>query len=149
MDEADTSLALLAMLGAGHTENTGKYCESITRGIEFLVFYGFVPDYDFAHHSIRFSGIKVDQDYKAWYDLCRRLNHMFGMAIDLADLEEQSEKIIASVESEIDELEKALPELQVRRYIQDVTASFEERPFMPLGDLWERELGDLFQDLDD
>jgi len=36
MDEADTALALLSMLGAGHSEKTGKYKDSVARGIAYL-----------------------------------------------------------------------------------------------------------------
>jgi proteasome assembly chaperone (PAC2) family protein len=119
------------------------------RGIEFLVYYAFVPMYDFAHLSVHFTGIKIEEDYKSWYDLMRRLDHMFSLHMDLSDLESRSEQLIASIDEQIDELEQTIPQLKVREYIRELTESFEERPFMPLGDVWERELGDLFRDLDE
>ncbi|MHC4248552.1 MAG: mucoidy inhibitor MuiA family protein, partial [Planctomycetota bacterium] len=36
MDEADTALALLSMLGAGHTEKQGKYKGSVARAVSYL-----------------------------------------------------------------------------------------------------------------
>ena len=135
--------------GGGSTIGTYIADRAEPRGIEFLVYYAFVPMYDFAHLSVHFAGIKIEEDYKSWYDLMRRLDHMFSLHMDLSDLESRSEQLIASIDEQIDELEQTIPQLKVREYIRELTESFEERPFMPLGDVWERELGDLFRDLDE
>lgn len=117
--------------------------------IEFLVFYAFVPAYDFSQLSNTAQGMRIENDYKAWYDLLRRFNHMFRLGLDLADLEAQSGDLMASMEAKIDELERKIPELNVREYMTQLADEFTEMPFMPLSDVWERELGDIFDDLDD
>jgi proteasome assembly chaperone (PAC2) family protein len=119
------------------------------RGIEFLVFYAFVPAYDFSQLSIHLGGMSIERDFKAWYDLMRRFNHMFGLRMDLSDLEKQSDEVISSMDSKIDELERAMPQLQVREHIEELTKDFTETPFMPLSDVWERELGHLFGDVEE
>ena len=73
----------------------------------------------------------------------------FGLGIDLSDLDRQAENLIASIDAKIDELEKSLPQVSVRSYLAKLAEEFEERPFLPLDDVWERELGDIFDDLTD
>jgi len=119
------------------------------RGLEFLVFYGFVPAYDFSQLSLLFHGMRIEEDYKAWYDLMRRLNHMFDLEISLSDLESKSETLLASMDAKLDELERTMPQANVRQHLKKLTEEFEERPFMPLSDVWQRELDDLFKDLED
>lgn len=123
--------------------------EAANRGIEFLVFNAFVPAYDFNPNSNVPQGISIDTDYKAWYDLMRRLNYMFNMTIDLSDLDRQSEQLIESLENKIDELARKMPQLKVRAYMEQVNSEFTEAPFLPLDDVWEQALGDLFDDIDD
>ena len=118
------------------------------RGIEFLVFYAIVPAYDFSQFSMGFKGMRIEKDFKAWYDLMRRFNHMFDLGIDLSDLERQSEELISSMDSKIDELESTMPQLKVREYMDKLAREFTEMPFMPLSDVWESELGDLFKDVE-
>ncbi len=119
------------------------------RNIEFLVFYAFVPAYDFSQLSALLQGIRIENDYKAWYDLIRRFNHMFDLGIDLVDLEQKSDELLLSMDAKIKELEKKVPQLKVRDYMDELAKDFTERPFMPLDEVWERELGDLFEDLED
>lgn len=116
------------------------------RGIEFLALYGFVPAYDFSQLSAHLQGMRIESDFKAWYDLMRRLNHMFGLGIDLSDLARQSAELISSMDSKIDELERMMPQLKVREYLDKLASDFTERSFMALDGIWERELGDLFED---
>ncbi len=130
----------------GSTIGTYLVDRAEDRGVEFVVFYGFVPAYDFVQLSVLLSGMRIENDYKAWYDLMRRLNYMFGTAIDLSDLEQRGGEIVTSMRSQIDELDKRLPQLEVRAYIDQLTEGFKEEPFMPLGDVWEQELRDLFGD---
>ncbi len=111
------------------------------RGIEYLVFYASVPAYDFSQLSTPVQGVGVENDFKAWYDLMKRLNHMFGLKLDLAALEKQSAELASAMDARLDELEDKVPEL--REYMARVAASFEEKSFIPLGDVWERELGDI------
>lgn len=119
------------------------------RGIEFVALFAMVPYYDLTQLSPHLSGVQIGQDYKAWYDLLRRLDYMFGLGLDLADLGKQAEKLIASIDAQIERLDASMPQLQVRAHINELTKDFTEKPFMPLGDAWERELEDLFKDLEE
>lgn len=118
--------------------------------LEVFVFNAFVPAYDFSQAAAPVQqGVRIEHDYKAWYELMRRFNHMFGLGIDLSDLDRQAENLVASIDAKIDELEKSLPQVSVRSYLAKLAEEFEERPFLPLDDVWERELGDIFDDLTD
>jgi hypothetical protein len=90
--------------------------------------------------------VRIEQDYRAWYELMRRFNHMFGLGVDLSDLDRQSEDLSMSIDSKIEELERTLPQVNVRSYLEKINSNFTERPFMPLDDVWEQVLGDLFDD---
>jgi predicted ATP-grasp superfamily ATP-dependent carboligase len=117
------------------------------RDVEFLVFYALVPAYDFGQLSLsQQQGIRIETDFKAWYDLMRRFNHMFHLDIDLSELEQESEELITSMEAKIEELQKEIPQLNVKEYMDKVGEEFIEMTFMPLDDVWERELGNLFDD---
>jgi len=118
-------------------------------GIEYFSFYAFVPAYDFSELSSLLQGVRIENDYKAWYDLMRRFNHMFGLGIDLTDLQRQAEELTTSMATKIGELERRLPQLKIDEYMNKVSENFVETPFMLLDDVWERELGDLFEDLDE
>lgn len=119
------------------------------RRVEFIDLYAFVPAYDFGQSEDQFQGIRIESDFKSWYDLMRRLNHMFDLSLDLEDLEQQSSELVSALDSKIAELERNLPGLKVREYMEELARDFSERSFMPLDDVWERELGDLFSDLND
>ncbi len=116
------------------------------RGIEFVAFYAFVPAYDLSQISNSVQGFSIENDFKAWYDLLRRCTHMFNLALDLTDLEAESNRLLASIEEEIDRLEEQSPGLQIREYITTLSEDFTERRFIPLGDMWTRGLRDLFED---
>lgn len=133
----------------GSTIGTYLADQAEERNIELVVFYGFVPSYDFAQAAAHFSGIQVGKDLKAYYDLLRRLDHMFGLKLDLTELEKESELLISSIGAQIDQLAKTMPELNVQEYMEQVNDEFVERPFMPFRDLWEQELGGLFDDVDE
>lgn len=118
------------------------------KGLEFFVMYAFVPAYDLSQLSSLLQGIRIENDYKAWYDLLRRLNHMFDLGLDLSELEQFSHELILSMDSKIEALEKEMPQLKVKDYLRNLTEDFNEMSFMPLDDVWERELGDLLDDMD-
>lgn len=119
------------------------------RGLEYFAFYGFVPAYDLSQNqSAPLQGLRIENDYKAWYDIMRRLSHMFGLEYSLSDLDESSDELTNSMSAKIDELEQKLPQLKVREYIEKVSDDFTETSFMPLSDVWKRELDDLFEDLE-
>jgi proteasome assembly chaperone (PAC2) family protein len=113
--------------------------------VEYFSLYAFVPAYDFSHLSKQLQGLRIESDYRAWCELVRRLNHMFHLGIDLADLEQQSGLLTASVAAKVEELQNKMPQVNVKAYIESLSANFNETPFMPL-DVWERGLSDLFDD---
>jgi hypothetical protein len=119
------------------------------RGIEYIVWYALVPAYDLSQLSPNLQGMVVENDFKAWYDLMRRLNYMFGLGLDLADLQHHSEELTATIAAKIEELAREMPQLKVKEYLAEVAKDFTERPFMPLDDVWARELGDLLDDIAD
>ncbi len=117
--------------------------------VKMVDFYAFVPAYDFSSISEVLEGIRIEYDFKAWYDLMRRVNYLFEMNLDLSELAVQSETLITAMDTKIEELDRKVPEAKLRDYLAQVTSEFSEASFMPLDDVWERELGDLFDDLDD
>ncbi len=119
------------------------------RGIEVVGFYGFVPAYDFAELSSVIPGIRIENDFKAWYDLMSRINYMFHLNLDLTELEQYSQELQASMETQLNELEEQAPQAGVREYLRELTRDFEEKPFIPFDDVWREGLEDIFRDLDD
>jgi proteasome assembly chaperone (PAC2) family protein len=117
------------------------------RGIEFFRLCAFVPSYDFLKSSAFVQRMAMEEDFKAWYDLMTRLNHMFKLDMDLSDLEGRSNELVAEWEAKIDHLARAMPELNVRAYMEQVNGDFTEVSFVPLSGVWEEELGHLFEDL--
>jgi proteasome assembly chaperone (PAC2) family protein len=116
------------------------------RGVEYCTLYAFVPAYDFSSLSPDLQGIMIEHDYRAWYELLRRLNHMFGMQLDLTDLARRSDELTLAVEAKLSMLERRMPQVNLKQFMAELAADFSETPFMPLDDVWERELGDLFAD---
>ena len=124
--------------------------QAVEENISYLSFYGFVPNYDFSQISKKMNQeIRVEHDFKAWYDIMRRLNQLFAMNIYLAQLEKQSYELMDEMERQVAELEEKAPELKVREFFEQVNMQFQERPFQPLDDVWEQGLQDLFDDLED
>jgi predicted ATP-grasp superfamily ATP-dependent carboligase len=119
------------------------------REIEYLVFHAFVPAYDLSQLSVPLQGMRIENDFRAWYDLMRRFNHMFDLGFDLTDLARDSDELTASMATKIEELDKQAPQLKIREYIDGLASDFTEMAFMPLDDVWERELGDLLDEIDD
>jgi len=117
--------------------------------LEALVFNAFVPAYDFSQAGVPLQGLRIEDDYKAWYEVMLRLTHMFTLPLDLSDLDRQSEALVASMDEKLTDLEAKMPQLHIRQYLNELTREFTENPFEPLDELWERELGDLFNDLDE
>lgn len=118
------------------------------RGIELIAFYAMVPAYDFSQPSTTVQRVSADEDYKAWYDVMRRLDYMFGLDLDLTDLENRSAELITAWESRISQLKRKLPGV-VGPYLEKINEDFSERSFDPLGQAWEDALGDIFDDAGD
>jgi hypothetical protein len=92
------------------------------------------------------SGMRIENDYRAWFELLRRVNYMFGIEIDLEELEVESEQLTSSMDQQIVDLDQQAPRLKVHEYMEQLSSEFTERPFMPMDDLWTRELRDLFDE---
>ncbi len=116
------------------------------QGVEYLDLYAMVPMYDLSQLSPVAEHIMVSQDYKAWYDLMRRLNYMFKHGLDLSDLEQKSHALTRSIAEQIQALEKQVPPAQLEQYLAKVNADFTEMSFLPLDDVWETGLRDIFKD---
>lgn len=116
--------------------------------VEYFSMYAFVPMYDLSQLSKRLQTVSVEEDYKAWLDVMRRLNAMMSLDIDLSDLEHKSDQLMAEMNIKLDELERKTPQHRIRDHIERMTEDFVELPFNPLDDLWSKELGDILKDLD-
>ncbi len=112
-------------------------------GIEYLVLYGFVPMYDFSQLAPDLKGVMIEQDYKAWYDILTRLNHMFNLGLDLAEVEQDGRELTNSIASQLAELQTQAPQAQIQEYLDQVNDSFEETSYLPLDDAWEKGLDDI------
>ena len=114
-------------------------------GVPLVSLYAFVPAYDFSQLTDKLQGMRVENDFKAWHELMRRVNHMFKLGLDLSDLERRSNELTASIALKINEIDGRLPQLGIHEFMARVGAEFTETPFMPL-EVWERGLEDLFKD---
>jgi proteasome assembly chaperone (PAC2) family protein len=129
----------------GVTIGTYLVHEAEARGIEAVAFYAMVPSYVFSKSSVHAQQMAMNEDQKAWYDLMRRLNFMFDLDLDLSDLDTRSEALISDWAARINRLDRRMPLLGVKEYMEKVNRDFTERPFMPLSDVWEEELGSLLE----
>jgi predicted ATP-grasp superfamily ATP-dependent carboligase len=118
--------------------------EAERRGIEYVAWYAFVPAYDYSPLPDQFQGVRIENDARAWYELMRRVNYMFGLSIDLSDLRERSQELVGAMQEKITELEREFTQYDVKQYMAKVSSDFTETPFLALDDMWERELGDIF-----
>lgn len=117
--------------------------------VPFQAFYGFVPNYDFSQLGAVGREVRLEYDYKAWLDIMRRLNRLFGLNINLTDLEQKSQYLLAAMDEQLEELADKTPQVNIRGIMAQIADQFTERPFTPLDDVWEQGLADLFNDLDD
>lgn len=147
-----------ATIGSYFVEKAGR------RDMEFMVMNALVPSYEFSEFSedspevlIQSNefmepepqGLRIENDYKAWYDVMQRLDHMFELRLDLTELSNHSDELTNAIGNKLDELDRNIPDLDIQSYLAAVASDFEEMSFVaPLDDMWEEELGDLFDDLD-
>jgi hypothetical protein len=85
----------------------------------------------------------LEEDPKAWYDLMLRLDYMFKLGLDLSELERQARESTQTFGAQIEDLEKKMPQAEIHEFLDKVNEDFVETPFLPLDDVWERELGDI------
>ena len=121
--------------------------EAEARGIEFFRFCAFVPSYDFSKDDIPVHPIAIGEDFKAWYDITLRLKHMFRLPLDLSVLRSQSEELIAEWDVKVDHVATAMPQLEVKEYMDRIGQEFNERSFVPLSNVWEEELKNILDDM--
>lgn len=118
-------------------------------GIELLSFYGFVPAYDLSQLSQKLEGIRIETDYRAWFEIMRRVNHMFGLWIDLSDLENKGDELTEEFAARLRELDGKMPQLKMKEHLASLAPDYTELPFMQLDSMWETELDDILGHLDD
>ena len=147
-DEMANYAARFSNYEGGATIGSYLLDEAERAQVELVTFYAFVPAYEFGESASSVQGIRLESDYRAWYELMRRINHMFEIGLDLSELARLSEDLEMSIDAKIAELDRELPELNVRAFMSEITDRFEETAFAPLDDIWEEELGDLFDDGD-
>jgi proteasome assembly chaperone (PAC2) family protein len=117
--------------------------------VEYFSFYGFVPAYEFSQSGLPIQGLRIENDYRSWYEIMRRFNYMFDLGFDLSDLARQSDDLTASMDEKVEELKKKMPQFRLSEYLERLAKEYEELSFMPLDDVWERELRDIFREFDD
>jgi proteasome assembly chaperone (PAC2) family protein len=144
-DELDKHAVRFSNYEGGVTIGTYLVHRAEARGIQALAFYAMVPSYVFSRSSAHAQQMILNEDHKAWYDLMRRLSYMFDLDLDLSDLETRSEVLISDWDARINRLDRRMPLLGVKDYMEKINRDFTERPFMPLSDVWEEELGSLFE----
>ena len=119
------------------------------QNMEYIGLYAFVPAYDFSLVSQSNNTIRIENDYMAWLGVMRRINHMLKLGINLGGLEQKSRRLIELVESKVEELENANPQLGVREYLRHLSEDYHEVQFSPLDDVWEENLRRLLDKFDD
>lgn len=117
------------------------------RAIEMAVVYAFVPAYEFSAMSVSVQSLRIDKDWKAWYDIMKRLDHMLELHLDLSDLEDTAGRLVAEWTKRVAELDEEHPTLHIREALDAINKDFVERPFIPLDEAWD-ELGDLLDGMD-
>lgn len=119
------------------------------QGLEFAGLYAFVPAYDFSLVTQEGNTIRIENDFRAWLGVMRRVNYLFHTGFDLLDLESKSEQLTELVRTKVDELELSAPQLGVKEYLRKLAEEFTEVSFNPLDPLWDEELKRLLDKLGD
>lgn len=116
------------------------------RDLEYISFYAFVPTYDFSQISEVGNSIRLENDFMAWLGVMKRINYMLKLNLDLSDLQGKSDHLLDVVDTKLDELDNAAPQMGVREYMINLSEAFDEVVFEPLASVWEEELDRLFDD---
>ena len=117
--------------------------------IEYCTFYSLVPAYDLSKYELSQRGLRVDVDFRAWHEVMRRINVMFNLQIDLSDLEERSHSLTSSLETKFAQLSNQSGGEKLERHFNRMEEDFEEKSFLPFEGVWEDELGDILDELND
>jgi len=116
---------------------------------ECLAFYSFIPAYDFSAGAMQPQSLRIDDDYRAWHELMRRINHMADLRLDLEDLEQRGEAVTQAIAASIADLDRRMPQLNIRAYLATLSEQFTEHPFLPLDDVWTETLNDILEGFDE
>ena len=75
--------------------------------------------------------ITIPGDKRAMYDILRRIRYMFGINLDLSDLEKESKQQVSDFKKELKRLYIGHPELesQITAYMEQIEKGFEELRF--------------------
>lgn len=119
------------------------------QGQEMVGFYAFVPAYDFSGVESVGGLVRIENDYMAWLGIVRRLNYMFSLNLDLAELEKRSRQLLQTMEKKMAEIELIAPQLGLGDYFQRLRADFVEKAFNPDDEFWEEKLRGLLDRFDD
>jgi proteasome assembly chaperone (PAC2) family protein len=118
------------------------------QGIEYVGMYAIVPAYDFSGGEDLGNSLRLENDFGAWLSVTRRLNYLLKLDLDLTDLEEREKELVQVVDSKIEEVDQAAPQLGIRDTIRRISEEFSEVTFNPLDDVWEQELKRLTDKFD-
>jgi predicted ATP-grasp superfamily ATP-dependent carboligase len=116
------------------------------RNLSYVSFYAFVPTFDLGNVIGSGNTMRLENDYMAWLNVMRRVNHLLKAGFDLSDLEEKSAKLVDVLDEKIEELDLHSPEAGLRSYFDTLSDAFDEVPFNPLGSVWENEISRLLDD---
>jgi proteasome assembly chaperone (PAC2) family protein len=118
-------------------------------GLEYVGLYAFVPLYDMRGVGQGNSTVRIENDYLAWLGLMRRINYLLKTNFNLDDLTHRSRRLLFTIEKKVDELDRQSPDVGVREYFRKLSADFTEVPFIPLDDIWEKNLRDILDKFED
>ncbi len=119
------------------------------QGIEYVGLYGFVPMYDLSGAMQANKTVRVENDYSAWLGILRRINYMLKVNFNVTDLTMRASLLARGIRSRLDEIERDSPQLEVAEYIRKLSEDFVEQPFIPLDDVWEENLKQIFDKFDE
>ena len=93
------------------------------RGIESVRMRALTPSYQFS--------LIIGEDKRAMYDILRRIRYMFGINLDLSDLEKESKQQISDIENALIKFSMDHPELkpQITTYMERIRERYKELKF--------------------
>ena len=117
--------------------------------IEYCTLNSLVPAYDLSKYELSQRGLRVNVDFQAWHEVMRRINVMFNLQIDLSDLEERSHSLTSSLEAKLAQLSSQSNGDRLERHFNRMEEDFEEKSFLPFEGVWEDELRDILDELNE
>jgi len=115
------------------------------RQIEYVSFYAFVPTYNLAQFASLENTIRLENDFKAWHGVMKRVNYFLKTRFDLSELQMKSQQLVDVLDDKVTELQ-SLSSSSIQDYFDQLSEDFTEDVFDPLDDVWEDELNRLLGD---